>query len=781
MYKENFNGKLAIAFCAGVQHAKDVAKLFNETIKNPVEGGVAAAVITGEESEDERKKLIADYHEGKILVLCNAKVLLEGFDEPRASVILNLAPTTSVVRAIQRLGRGLRVDEENPDKAAVVVDFLDKVRHGQEPVLAAEAMAEGDPNQINEIIKILEDGERDQGPRRPAAESMQPLSLTKDELEKLRLIVDETIIVDVKKIIDKARDIIEGRILEAPSNWKTMSDWAKDLGLSERKVKLSFESLKDNFPDQFGNRKSRGKKKEIFEFFDPVFASATRAAERADYRTLSDIAQELKQNKTILKFIIEKEFDAVDNYVPYSEDKGDMLISPECIAKIKTLIDEWKPLPQGAKLARNFLLELKPTKEEIMAPALINDLKKPYKDETGLIDYYVTQEDQYDILRKLKRTAKTTAEIAPEGSIEKSAAYSKYGEKYVSYWQGQALLPATKFEGKTAVKIGESIYFTKNFVDLLDKHLVEGNDISNLKISIDESLSIKKIDEIYKSLPDNLRKKKQKSINKTGIVYFSPEVAQAIKAEIVKRRNSAVDLADLKKDGYLTEGELFGAVKIQLEKEGIQTTDDILSERLGKMADFDQKTVTDKSSFEQVKVMNNELVNRLYITFFEKPPVNAENQLSPDSRFFQTKIAPLGLSPKQAIEILKPHQERLRTLVKKYKSLDSNGNVQEFWSLNNEEGEEFVQILMYAHKGEVPPGFHTKEKMKEMFEGEKQKNAYFDQTASFEKKFEAFIKTPLGKELYNKESRIDMREGKTKDLIFTDKFVSNFTSFIKRQ
>ena len=119
LYKKLFKNETAVAFCGGVQHATDLAKLF-------VENGVSAEVISGTTRPDERDAIYSRFRQGKTKVLCNARLLIEGFDEPRASVALNLLPTTSRIDAEQRGGRVLRLDPNRTSKHAYIVDFLDE-------------------------------------------------------------------------------------------------------------------------------------------------------------------------------------------------------------------------------------------------------------------------------------------------------------------------------------------------------------------------------------------------------------------------------------------------------------------------------------------------------------------------------------------------------------------------------------------------------------------------------------------------------------------------------
>lgn len=149
LYKEAFSGKQGIAYCSGVKHAKDLTEMF-------LQQGVPAAYITGETPESERNDILAAYRSGEIKVLCNARVLIEGFDEKNASVCLNLHPTRSLVDAEQRAGRVLRLDENNPDKWAYIVDFVDK-HGGRQPILfstiaeSAQVISEEDDLKIKEF------------------------------------------------------------------------------------------------------------------------------------------------------------------------------------------------------------------------------------------------------------------------------------------------------------------------------------------------------------------------------------------------------------------------------------------------------------------------------------------------------------------------------------------------------------------------------------------------------------------------------------------------------
>lgn len=119
IYKKLASGKKAVTYCVGVEHAKHVANAFQNS-------DIPAAAIWGEMPTADKKELFKKYKSGEIKVLCNADLLVEGFDDCEVCLCINLRPTRSPVMAEQRGGRALRLDENNLDKTAYIVDFLDR-------------------------------------------------------------------------------------------------------------------------------------------------------------------------------------------------------------------------------------------------------------------------------------------------------------------------------------------------------------------------------------------------------------------------------------------------------------------------------------------------------------------------------------------------------------------------------------------------------------------------------------------------------------------------------
>jgi superfamily II DNA or RNA helicase len=101
LYKKYFDGQLFMANCVNIEHAKDVAKEFEE-------GGVSVAYITSKtplKGPGGQEEILENHRKGKIKVLCQVGLLTEGYDEPKVSGCFNMAPTRSLVVAEQRGGK----------------------------------------------------------------------------------------------------------------------------------------------------------------------------------------------------------------------------------------------------------------------------------------------------------------------------------------------------------------------------------------------------------------------------------------------------------------------------------------------------------------------------------------------------------------------------------------------------------------------------------------------------------------------------------------------------
>lgn len=123
-YQKLAAGKSAICYCVNVKHSVTVAKAFRDA-------GINAAHCDGETPAIIRDKIVDDFRNGKVDVLCNAELFGEGFDVPNMQAVILARPTRSLTLYIQQAMRSMRPDPNDPNKVAVIIDHVQNyLRHG---------------------------------------------------------------------------------------------------------------------------------------------------------------------------------------------------------------------------------------------------------------------------------------------------------------------------------------------------------------------------------------------------------------------------------------------------------------------------------------------------------------------------------------------------------------------------------------------------------------------------------------------------------------------------
>lgn len=115
-YLEYVKNKSTVVFCTSVDHAQKMEAAFREK-------GIAARSISGSTKTSERRKILYDYENGTIKVLCACDLLNEGWDSPHTEVLFMARPTMSKTIYMQQLGRGMRTCEGK--EFLMVFDFVD--------------------------------------------------------------------------------------------------------------------------------------------------------------------------------------------------------------------------------------------------------------------------------------------------------------------------------------------------------------------------------------------------------------------------------------------------------------------------------------------------------------------------------------------------------------------------------------------------------------------------------------------------------------------------------
>ena len=90
--------------------------------------GVSASFVSGETRDVTRRRVVKDFKDQKIKVLCNCEVLTTGFDAPKVTHVVMGRPTVSQVLYEQMLGRGLRGPRFGGTETCVIIDCEDNYR-----------------------------------------------------------------------------------------------------------------------------------------------------------------------------------------------------------------------------------------------------------------------------------------------------------------------------------------------------------------------------------------------------------------------------------------------------------------------------------------------------------------------------------------------------------------------------------------------------------------------------------------------------------------------------
>lgn len=135
LYRERFDNTPGIVYAAGVDHAYNLAQEFRAA-------GLKAEAVSGRTPPVRLAETLAAYERGEINVLINAMLLAEGWNSPRATVCMHLAPTASRRVYQQRIGRIMRTHARK--EAGIVVDFVPKAATHNERVVSLHSLLDAD-------------------------------------------------------------------------------------------------------------------------------------------------------------------------------------------------------------------------------------------------------------------------------------------------------------------------------------------------------------------------------------------------------------------------------------------------------------------------------------------------------------------------------------------------------------------------------------------------------------------------------------------------------------
>ncbi|HET7138055.1 MAG TPA: DEAD/DEAH box helicase family protein [Gaiellaceae bacterium] len=189
LYRERFGETPGVVYAAGVDHAYNLATAFRAA-------GIKAEAVSGRTPPVKLAEILAGYERGEIDVLINAMLLAEGWNSPRATVIMHLAPTASKRVYQQRIGRIMRIHPRK--EAGIVVDFTPKAATHNERVVSLHSLLDADFYREGARVTPAPRRRMQRRARRKLTPAPWLVPVTPDVLRRKRVIAREWQRVDPK-------------------------------------------------------------------------------------------------------------------------------------------------------------------------------------------------------------------------------------------------------------------------------------------------------------------------------------------------------------------------------------------------------------------------------------------------------------------------------------------------------------------------------------------------------------------------------------------------------
>ena len=143
-FKELAEDRKTIAYTSSIKMAEQLAEELNNQ-------GIVAKAFHSKLSAQQVDEYIEQFKNNQIKVCVNVDLFGEGFDVPDCDCVLMLRPTKSLSLYIQQFMRCMRIDPNNPNKRALIIDFANNTKiHGG--LLSAELRMR--MKQENELLKF---------------------------------------------------------------------------------------------------------------------------------------------------------------------------------------------------------------------------------------------------------------------------------------------------------------------------------------------------------------------------------------------------------------------------------------------------------------------------------------------------------------------------------------------------------------------------------------------------------------------------------------------------
>ncbi len=114
-------GRKGIVFAIDILHAQLIARYYEQQ-------GLRAVALDSKTPAKRREEMVEAFRRGELDCLVNVNLFDEGFDCPDVEYIQMARPTLSLVKYLQMVGRGLRINHQDKNKVCVIIDNVGNYR-----------------------------------------------------------------------------------------------------------------------------------------------------------------------------------------------------------------------------------------------------------------------------------------------------------------------------------------------------------------------------------------------------------------------------------------------------------------------------------------------------------------------------------------------------------------------------------------------------------------------------------------------------------------------------
>jgi len=122
--EQGYDRRSWLAFAAGIGNAEHIAAMLQSF-------GIQAAAVHSELSDDENRRRIESHKRGELRCLVNMNKLTTGYNYPPIDLIIDLQPTCSPGKHVQKMGRGTRPSPDTGKLNCLALDYArNSIRNG---------------------------------------------------------------------------------------------------------------------------------------------------------------------------------------------------------------------------------------------------------------------------------------------------------------------------------------------------------------------------------------------------------------------------------------------------------------------------------------------------------------------------------------------------------------------------------------------------------------------------------------------------------------------------